>query len=148
MKPPYPTTAAEALAIAAEYDRQRDCYWNNTHLPDDYGHPRLCARDFPEFASLGGSCHATLLELALLSTLRPCKHCGSDHIFFGYYKVSCCSCLDESGCRDCRGEPDDDGESCESCQSLAINMNLPDAITLWNLKYADDGPTGRVVACG
>lgn len=127
-------------ALAAEFDRQRDCRWNFTNLPRDYNSEEFFATDVPKFASLGDQCWGTILELALLHTLRPCKVCGGAFLYKSGYKIACCSCFgDHEGCKECR-----DG----GCGNCAENMNLPDAITRWNLNYGDAGARGRVVVIG
>lgn len=136
---PFPKTITEAMAIAAEFDRERHCRWNFSHVPrnplppDDVDY---CATDFPETASLGDACWGDLMELALLTTLRPCK-CGSDHLYKSNHQIACCECFGEDGCRE---ETD--------CHQCAENMNLRDAITLWNLRFAADGPPGKVQVIG
>jgi len=130
-----------AEVVALEFDKQRDCGWNSSNNMCRYDDaPEYCAADVKPYASLGDQCHGTLHELALLHTLRPCKDCGSDHLYFGYYKVACCSCLgDRDECEDCQ-----DG----GCGNCAENMNLPDAITRWNLHHGDNGTRGRVTCIG
>jgi hypothetical protein len=134
-------TITEAMALADEFDKQRDCWWNSCHsLCEYHEQPEFTARDIPEFASLGGDCYGTLRELALLHTLRPCKDCGGDILYKSNYQISCCSCFGEhEDCEDCQ-----DG----GCRNFAENMNLPDAITRWNLHHGDDGPRGRVQVVG
>lgn len=130
-----------AQARAAEFDRRRHCGWNNRERLCEYGEPEFCATDFLEFASLGPHCYGTILELALLWTLRPCKQCGGDTLYKSSYQIGCCSCLgDQDDCTDCQFEG--------KCRSFAENANLPDAITKWNLQYGDGGEPGRVLVCG
>lgn len=151
---PHPDQIREAIATAEEFDRRRDCGWNSLHRDRLSTDPEeayvYTASMIPEFASLGSQCHATIIELALLSTLRPCAHCGNDIIFKGYYQLACCSCLGD-GCDDCaEAHQDEHGEDCGGgCDAIAENMNLPDAITKWNLTIAKkDAPRGLVTVCG
>lgn len=123
-----------ALEFAQIYDKKRHCGWNDSafsgsrgirsQFPEDI----VCARDIPEFASMGGGCHGTILELALLTTLEPCKECGGDYLYAGDYWVACCTCAGpmEEPCEDCQ-----DG----GCRNYIENSNLQDAITAWNLTY-------------
>lgn len=144
-----PEDLAAVMAFAAEFDRRRSCWWNSMNHACRYDDvPEFHAGQIPEFASLGGQCYGTLLELAMCHTLRPCKACGSDHLYKSNYQIACCSCFgDVESCEE-RKDDEEDGEEGERCCCSAENMNLPDAITLWNLQYADDGPVGRVVVCG
>lgn len=134
-----PAAVQHVEAIAQEFDRQRSCWWNFCHLKSDCDAPDLGAREVSEYASLGGQCWGTLQELALLHTLRPCKDCGGDFLYKSGFQIGCCSCL---------GEWDDCDECEESCGNCAENMNLPDAITRWNLCYGDKGERGRVQVIG
>ena len=141
---------AEAQKLAALFDKQRHCGWNSMQdFSEYYGEDTFTARNLPAFASLGSQCHGTIIELALLQTLRPCKHCGADTIFKGGYMLSCCSCLGD-GCEDCaEASKSEEGEDCGGgCDSYAENANLQDAITKWNIQYGDDGTTGRVQVVG
>lgn len=142
----------EAIALAEKFDLHRDCGWNSLFQICSKSHEgdTFTAYQIPAFASLGGQCHGTLLELALLHTLRPCAHCGNDIIFKGGWMLSCCSCLGD-GCDDCaEAHQDEDGQDCGGgCDNIAENMNLPDAITKWNLTIAkQDAPKGLVKVCG
>lgn len=128
-----------AMDLADEFDRQRHCGWNNGQNLCEYREqPVYQATDIKQISSLGWQCWGTPRELALLHTLRPCKHCGGDTLFKSNYQIGCCSCLGDD-CEDCQ-----EG----GCQNLAENANLPDAITRWNLHYGDEGPRGRVEVVG
>lgn len=139
--PPSGSSVSEAMQLADLFDRQRHCWWNSSQNLCEYrDQPEYRATEIPEFASLGDQCWGTLRELALLHTLRPCKHCGGDTLYKSAYQIGCCSCLgDQDDCKECQSG---------GCRSFAENMNLPDAITKWNLHYGDDGARGRVVVLG
>lgn len=145
---PFPTTIAEAMAIAAEFDKQRSCWWNDGNVPRDYLQLDYRATDFPETASLGDCCWGDLMELALLTTLRPCR-CGNTRLYKSGYQIACCQCFGDGDveCDDCRKERKE-GDGPADCGACAENMNLRDAITLWNLRYSADGPAGQVEVVG
>lgn len=132
---------ADAILLADAFDTARHCGWNSSQrLARCTGSPVFSADEVPPFDSLGDQCHGTLLELALLHTLRPCKKCGGDVLYKHGYGIGCCSCLgDHDDCEDCQ-----DG----GCRCYAENANLPDAITRWNLEYGNDGPRGKVTVLG
>lgn len=133
---------AEAARTAAEFDRQRSCWWNHSnHMCRYDDRPIFRATEVPAYASLGAMCWADLHELSLLHTLRPCKDCGATVLHKGAYQIACCSCFGatDAKCEDCQ----DSG-----CKNCAENMNLPDAITRWNLHYGDSGAVGRVEVIG
>lgn len=137
---PLSTVIESAESLAQEFDRQRHCGWNNSNVPSDYNSPDFAASIIPAYASLGNQCWGTVQELALLHTLRPCKTCGGDTLYKSGYQIACCSCLgDQDDCEDCKHG---------GCHSFAENMNLPDAITKWNLHFGDAGERGRVQVIG
>lgn len=152
MKPlPTPDMIASAIALANEFDTERNCGWNSgKSLCEYHDQPEYAATDFPEFQSLGPQCHGTLRELALLHTLRPCKDCGSDTLYASNYQIACCSCFGDPDACENREEDIENGDDPEErcCCNCAENMNLPDAITRWNLFHGDDGPRGRVQVVG
>lgn len=140
--PPTTEELTEAAATAAEFDTQRSCWWNScNHMCRYDDAPEFQANEVPAYASLGSMCWGTLLELALLHTLRPCKDCGGVVLYKSGYQIACCSCF---------GDSDRQCEDCENggCKNCAENMNLPDAITRWNLWYGDTGAAGRVEVIG
>lgn len=131
------------IRLAAEFDRRRDCHWNfhgleagNRYDPDVYA-----ATDLPQFKALGSMCYGSVLDLALLSTLRPCRKCGGDTLYKSGFQISCCSCFGQEGCPEC-----EDGQA--TCNAYAENMNLPDAITRWNLLNAKATRRGLVQVIG
>jgi len=126
--------------LACEFDAHRNCGWNFLRFSSAGDDAVISAADVPAYASLGAGCWGTLQEIALLHTLRPCKTCGGEYLHKSNYQIGCCDCL---GGRDECEECTDGG-----CCNLAENMNLPDAITRWNLLYGDDGPKGRVQVLG
>lgn len=124
---------ALALIFAELFDTKRHCGWNDdkfsgASIAKEFSDDEYRASDIREFASMGSQCHATILELALLKTLEPCKDCGGDHLYVGDYSVACCSCAGpyNDPCEDCQ-----DG----GCRNYIENANLQDAITAWNLHH-------------
>lgn len=143
MSEPTPEAIEEALDFARRFDAARHCGWNSSNHACQYGEPEYKAHTIPAFASLGANCTATLRELALLQTLRPCRDCGSTTLYAHNYAVSCCDCFgDEDDCSNVR-EAREAGEEDTGCHNAATNANLPDAITRWNLNYATTGPSGQ-----
>ena len=140
-----PADLERVEALAQEFDRQRHCGWNCDNVRSDYDAPDFEASDVPPYASLGAQCTATLQELALLHTLRRCKDCGSEFLYKSAYQIACCSCFGEDECRE---REEEKAEGMEGCHNCATNMNLPDAITRWNLHHGDQGERGRVQVIG
>lgn len=94
-------TIPELQELADEFDRQRNCGWNNSNIPSDYDAPDFQASKVPEFYSLGSQCFGTLQELAPLHTLRPCRNCGGDFLYKSNFQIACCSCFgDRDECDD------------------------------------------------
>jgi len=129
-----------ARVFAELFDLKRHCGWNNDKFYGEriakvFSDEKHRASDILEYRSMGSQCHGTILELALLKTLEPCKDCGGDHLYVGDYSVACCSCAGPMSdpCEDCQ-----DG----GCRNYIENANLQDAITAWNL-HNGEGSSAR-----